>query len=188
MQRIVARFVKTELWEDAIQILKQSIAGAAKLPPTRTEQRAPDPLVATPMSLEAQSPKRELLPGRTLEIMVELNRSGFVRDAKGAAVMEVSSDGSMPWKKPQQSQRRTREKVAAVLKTCGHQSGLPHSSSVVFSDDLSPERQAVYSSSSETSVQDGLPGTGPKTDNEAGEGEGAEQVTYSYGLCLKQAS
>ena len=180
MQRIVARFVKTDLWEDAIEILKQSIANAAKLPLTPRDQPSLNPSVAPVPSVEVQSPKRELLPGPTLDIMVELSRNGYVRDAKGTAVTEANAESSVPWKKPQQSQRRTRERVGAVLKTCGDQSGVPHSSSVVFSDDLSPERQVVYSSSEEASVQDGLTGTGSKTDNEAGEEpEGPEQVMPS---------
>jgi hypothetical protein len=177
VQRIVARFVKTDLWEDAVEILKQSIANAAKLPPTPRDQPSLNPSVAPAPSMEVQSSKRELLPGPTLDIMVELSRTGYVRDAKGTAVTEANAESSVPWKKPQQSQRRTRERVAAVLKTCGHQSGVPHSSSVVFSDDLSPDRQVVYSSSEEASVQEGLPGTGSKTDNEAGEEpEGPEQI------------
>ncbi|XP_062513570.1 protein furry homolog-like isoform X2 [Corticium candelabrum] len=177
MQRIVARFAKTDLWEDAITILKQSIASSAKLPPKPTSEPTPEFIASTPWSVDAQSPKRERLPGPTLDVTVELSRSGFVRDAKGTAVTEANADGSIPWKKPQQSQRRTREKIGAVLKTCGHQSGLLHSSSVVFSDDLSPERQAVYSSSEEASVQDLLPGTGPKTQNETGEeGDAPEEI------------
>eukprot|EP00118_Oscarella_pearsei_P024131 m.300097 g.300097 ORF g.300097 m.300097 type:complete len:366 (+) comp40791_c1_seq13:7392-8489(+) len=83
--------------------------------------------------------------------MIDLSRTGYVRDQKGVALTDTGiSDFTPPWKKPHMSQRRTKEKLLSVLKICGQHGGLFHSASIVFSEDL--EHQNTYSSSEESSV------------------------------------
>ncbi|OWK13791.1 FRYL [Cervus elaphus hippelaphus] len=121
------------------------------------------------------------LPGKTLDFHFDIsetpiigNKYGDQHSAAGrngkpkviAVTRSTSSTSSgsnsnalvpVSWKRPQLSQRRTREKLMNVLSLCGPESGLPKNPSVVFSsnEDLEVgDQQTSLISATEDIIQE----------------------------------
>ncbi|XP_071510567.1 protein furry homolog-like [Diadema antillarum] len=98
----------------------------------------------------------------------QLGPGGSILSTSSATV-NAAKQNIVPsaWRKPQQSQRRTRERMVSVLKGLGQNIGLPRSPSVIFSStsDIANERQnSVCSSSESTSLVDSMNPDGSKAE------------------------
>ncbi|XP_063955306.1 protein furry homolog [Lytechinus pictus] len=100
--------------------------------------------------------------------MSQLGPGGSMFSASSATI-NAAKQNIVPsaWRKPQQSQRRTRERILSVLKGLGQNVGLPRSPSVIFSStsDITNDRQtSVCSSSDSTSIVDSMNPEGSKAE------------------------
>ncbi|XP_041471022.1 protein furry homolog isoform X2 [Lytechinus variegatus] len=100
--------------------------------------------------------------------MSQLGPGGSMFSASSATI-NAAKQNIVPsaWRKPQQSQRRTRERMVSVLKGLGQNVGLPRSPSVIFSStsDITNDRQtSVCSSSDSTSIVDSMNPEGSKAE------------------------
>ncbi|KTG43896.1 hypothetical protein cypCar_00020228 [Cyprinus carpio] len=160
IMKIIGKYVQSLYWKEAQNILKLVVSRSASLVVPDEVQRSystestGSPEIAFTRIFNNSSKE---LPGKTLDFHFDISETPIIGhkygDQRSAAgrngkpqVIAVTrstsstssgsnSNGLVPvsWKRPQLSQRRTREKLMNVLSLCGPESGLPKNPSVVFS-------------------------------------------------------
>ncbi|XP_019818274.2 protein furry homolog-like isoform X6 [Bos indicus] len=157
--KIIGKYVQSPYWKEALNILKLVVSRSASLvvpndiPKTYGGDMGSPEISFTKIFNNVSKE----LPGKTLDFHFDIsetpiigNKYGDQHSAAGrngkpkviAVTRSTSSTSSgsnsnalvpVSWKRPQLSQRRTREKLMNVLSLCGPESGLPKNPSVVFS-------------------------------------------------------
>uniref|UniRef100_A0A8C2CW93 Furry homolog, like n=1 Tax=Cyprinus carpio TaxID=7962 RepID=A0A8C2CW93_CYPCA len=160
IMKIIGKYVQSLYWKEAQNILKLVVSRSASLVVPDEVQRSysmestGSPEIAFTRIFNNSSKE---LPGKTLDFHFDISETPIIGhkygDQRSAAgrngkpqVIAVTrstsstssgsnSNGLVPvsWKRPQLSQRRTREKLMNVLSLCGPESGMPKNPSVVFS-------------------------------------------------------
>ncbi|KAM6963189.1 protein furry homolog-like isoform 7-T7 [Aplochiton taeniatus] len=160
IMKIIGKYVQSPYWKEAQNILKLVVSRSASLVVPEDGQRSysnessGSPEIAFTRIFNNSSKE---LPGKTLDFHFDISETPIIGhkygDQRSAAgrngkpqVIAVTrstsstssgsnSNGLVPvsWKRPQLSQRRTREKLMNVLSLCGPESGIPKNPSVVFS-------------------------------------------------------
>ncbi|XP_054994083.1 protein furry homolog-like isoform X3 [Sorex araneus] len=181
--KIISKYVQSPYWKEALNILKLVVSRSASLV---VPSDIPKTYAADLGSPEISFTKifnnvSKELPGKTLDFHFDIsetpiigNKYGDQHSAAGrngkpkviAVTRSTSSTSSgsnsnalvpVSWKRPQLSQRRTREKLMNVLSLCGPESGLPKNPSVVFSsnEDLEVgDQQTSLISATEDIIQE----------------------------------
>uniref|UniRef100_A0A2K5I6R9 FRY like transcription coactivator n=1 Tax=Colobus angolensis palliatus TaxID=336983 RepID=A0A2K5I6R9_COLAP len=181
--KIIGKYVQSPYWKEALNILKLVVSRSASLvvpsdiPKTYGGDTGSPEISFTKIFNNVSKE----LPGKTLDFHFDIsetpiigNKYGDQHSAAGrngkpkviAVTRSTSSTSSgsnsnalvpVSWKRPQLSQRRTREKLMNVLSLCGPESGLPKNPSVVFSsnEDLEVgDQQTSLISTTEDIVQE----------------------------------
>uniref|UniRef100_A0A4W5Q167 FRY like transcription coactivator n=1 Tax=Hucho hucho TaxID=62062 RepID=A0A4W5Q167_9TELE len=160
IMKIISKYVQSPYWKEAQNILKLVVSRSASLVVPDEVQRSysaessGSPEIAFTRIFSNSSKE---LPGKTLDFHFDISETPIIghkygdqRTAAGrngkpqviAVTRSTSSTSSgsnsnglvpVSWKRPQLSQRRTREKLMNVLSLCGPESGVPKNPSVVFS-------------------------------------------------------
>uniref|UniRef100_A0A667XZA9 Furry homolog, like n=1 Tax=Myripristis murdjan TaxID=586833 RepID=A0A667XZA9_9TELE len=160
IMKIIGKYVQSPYWKEAQYILKLVVSRSASLVVPDEVQRSysaessGSPEIAFTRIFNNSSKE---LPGKTLDFHFDISETPIIghkygdqRTAAGrngkpqviAVTRSTSSTSSgsnsnglvpVSWKRPQLSQRRTREKLMNVLSLCGPESGIPKNPSVVFS-------------------------------------------------------
>uniref|UniRef100_A0A4W4H4S3 Furry homolog, like n=1 Tax=Electrophorus electricus TaxID=8005 RepID=A0A4W4H4S3_ELEEL len=160
IMKIIGKYVQSLYWREAQNILKLVVSRSASLAVPDEMQRSSSaessgsPEITFTRIFNNASKE---LPGKTLDFHFDISETPIIghkygdqRTAAGrngkpqviAVTRSTSSTSSgsnsnglvpVSWKRPQLSQRRTREKLMNVLSLCGPESGLPKNPSVVFS-------------------------------------------------------
>ncbi|XP_029458514.1 protein furry homolog [Rhinatrema bivittatum] len=169
--KIIEKYVQSVHWREALNILKLVVSRSASLVLPAYQQHAD--LSKLEISRIWNSASKEL-PGKTLEFHFDISETPIIgrrfddlqtaagRDGK-PRIMPVTrstsstSSGSnsnvlvpVSWKRPQSSQKKTREKLVNVLALCGQEVGLSKNPSVIFSScgdlDLMEHQTSLVSS------------------------------------------
>uniref|UniRef100_A0AAQ5XBD3 Furry homolog, like n=1 Tax=Amphiprion ocellaris TaxID=80972 RepID=A0AAQ5XBD3_AMPOC len=160
IMKIIGKYVQSPHWREAQNILKLVVSRSASLVVPDDVQRSystescGSPEIAFTRIFNNSSKE---LPGKTLDFHFDISETPIIghkygdqRTAAGrngkpqviAVTRSTSSTSSgsnsnglvqVSWKRPQLSQRRTRERLMNVLSLCGPESGIPKNPSVVFS-------------------------------------------------------
>ncbi|KAM6920925.1 protein furry homolog-like isoform 4-T4 [Xenentodon cancila] len=160
IMKIIGKYVQSQHWKEAQNILKLVVSRSASLVVPDDVQRSystescSSPEIAFTRIFNNSSKE---LPGKTLDFHFDISETPIIghkygdqRTAAGrngkpqviAVTRSTSSTSSgsnsnglvqVSWKRPQLSQRRTRERLMNVLSLCGPESGIPKNPSVVFS-------------------------------------------------------
>uniref|UniRef100_A0A3B3DQF1 Furry homolog, like n=1 Tax=Oryzias melastigma TaxID=30732 RepID=A0A3B3DQF1_ORYME len=160
IMKIIGKYVQSPHWREAQNILKLVVSRSASLVVPDDVQRSyssescSSPEIAFTRIFNNSSKE---LPGKTLDFHFDISETPIIghkygdqRTAAGrngkpqviAVTRSTSSTSSgsnsnglvqVSWKRPQLSQRRTRERLMNVLSLCGPESGIPKNPSVVFS-------------------------------------------------------
>uniref|UniRef100_A0A8D0TYA4 FRY like transcription coactivator n=1 Tax=Sus scrofa TaxID=9823 RepID=A0A8D0TYA4_PIG len=157
--KIIGKYVQSPYWKEALNILKLVVSRSASLVVPNDIPKTYGGDIGSPeisFTKIFNNVSKEL-PGKTLDFHFDIsetpiigNKYGDQHSAAGrngkpkviAVTRSTSSTSSgsnsnalvpVSWKRPQLSQRRTREKLMNVLSLCGPESGLPKNPSVVFS-------------------------------------------------------
>ncbi|XP_064791676.1 protein furry homolog-like isoform X7 [Oncorhynchus masou masou] len=157
IMKIISKYVQSPYWKEAQNILKLVVSRSASLVVPDEVQRSystessGSPEIAFTRIFNNSSKE---LPGKTLDFHFDISETPIIghkygdqRTAAGrngkpqviAVTRSTSSTSSgsnsnglvpVSWKRPQLSQRRTREKLMNVLSLCGPESGIPKNPSV----------------------------------------------------------
>ncbi|XP_068175819.1 protein furry homolog-like isoform X3 [Antennarius striatus] len=160
IMKIIGKYVQSPHWKEAQNILKLVVSRSASLVVPDDVHRSystescGSPEIAFTRIFNNSSKE---LPGKTLDFHFDISETPIIghkygdqRTAAGrngkpqviAVTRSTSSTSSgsnsnglvpVSWKRPQLSQRRTRERLMNVLSLCGPESGIPKNPSVVFS-------------------------------------------------------
>ncbi|XP_034036419.1 protein furry homolog-like isoform X6 [Thalassophryne amazonica] len=162
IMKVIGKYVQSPHWKEAQNILKLVVSRSASLVvPDDVQRSYSTELCGSPEIAFTRifSNSSKELPGKTLDFHFDISETPIIghkygdqRNAPGrngkSQVIAVTrstsstssgsnSNGLVPvsWKRPQLSQRRTREKLMNVLSLCGPESGIPKNPSVqvVFS-------------------------------------------------------
>ncbi|NXP27364.1 FRYL protein, partial [Scytalopus superciliaris] len=181
--KVIGKYVQSPYWKEALNILKLVVSRSASLVVPNDIPKSYGGDVGSPeisFTKIFNNVSKEL-PGKTLDFHFDIsetpiigNKYGDQHSAAGrngkpkviAVTRSTSSTSSgsnsnalvpVSWKRPQLSQRRTREKLMNVLSLCGPESGLPKNPSVVFSsnEDLEVgDQQTSLISATEEVIQE----------------------------------
>ncbi|KAM9678407.1 protein furry homolog-like isoform 3-T16 [Trichechus inunguis] len=181
--KIIGKYVQSPYWKEALNILKLVVSRSASLVVPSDIPKTYGGDIGSPeipFTKIFNNVSKEL-PGKTLDFHFDIsetpiigNKYGDQHSAAGrngkpkviAVTRSTSSTSSgsnsnalvpVSWKRPQLSQRRTREKLMNVLSLCGPESGLPKNPSVVFSsnEDLEvSDQQTSLISTTEDIIQE----------------------------------
>uniref|UniRef100_A0A3B4B005 Uncharacterized protein n=1 Tax=Periophthalmus magnuspinnatus TaxID=409849 RepID=A0A3B4B005_9GOBI len=160
IMKIIGKYIQSPHWKEAQNILKLVVSRSASLVVPDDVQRSystescGSPEISFTRIFNNSSKE---LPGKTLDFHFDISETPIIghkygdqRTAAGrngkpqviAVTRSTSSTSSgsnsnglvpVSWKRPQLSQRRTREKLMNVLSLCGPESGVAKNPSVVFS-------------------------------------------------------
>ncbi|XP_043911662.1 protein furry homolog-like [Protopterus annectens] len=160
IMKIIAKFIQSPYWKEAINILKLVVSRTASLavPNDISRSYSGDSSGSPEISFtKIFNNSSKELPGKTLDFHFDISETPIIghkygdqhsaagRDGKPKVIAVTRSTSStssgsnsnalvpVSWKRPQLSQRRTREKLMNVLSLCGPEAGLPKNPSVVFS-------------------------------------------------------
>ncbi|NWW52546.1 FRYL protein, partial [Pedionomus torquatus] len=181
--KVIGKYVQSPYWKEALNILKLVVSRSASLVVPNDIPKSYGGDIGSPeisFTKIFNNVSKEL-PGKTLDFHFDIsetpiigNKYGDQHSAAGrngkpkviAVTRSTSSTSSgsnsnalvpVSWKRPQLSQRRTREKLMNVLSLCGPESGLPKNPSVVFSsnEDLEAgDQQTSLISTTEEAIQE----------------------------------
>ncbi|XP_054846339.1 protein furry homolog-like isoform X4 [Eublepharis macularius] len=181
--KVIGKYVQSPYWKEALNILKLVVSRSASLVVPNDIPKSYGGDISSPeisFTKIFNNVSKEL-PGKTLDFHFDIsetpiigNKYGDQHSAAGrngkpkviAVTRSTSSTSSgsnsnalvpVSWKRPQLSQRRTREKLMNVLSLCGPESGLPKNPSVVFSsnEDLEVgDQQITLISATEEVIQE----------------------------------
>ncbi|KAM9027894.1 protein furry homolog-like isoform 5-T5 [Ara ararauna] len=180
--KVIGKYVQSPYWKEALNILKLVVSRSASLVVPNDIPKSYGGDIGSPeISFTKIFNVSKELPGKTLDFHFDIsetpiigNKYGDQHSAAGrngkpkviAVTRSTSSTSSgsnsnalvpVSWKRPQLSQRRTREKLMNVLSLCGPESGLPKNPSVVFSsnEDLEVgDQQTSLISTTEEVIQE----------------------------------
>uniref|UniRef100_A0A4W5KNU9 FRY like transcription coactivator n=1 Tax=Hucho hucho TaxID=62062 RepID=A0A4W5KNU9_9TELE len=160
IMKIIGKYVQSPYWKEAQNILKLVVSRSASLVLPDEVQRSYSTESSGSSEIAFTrifNNSSKELPGKTLDFHFDISETPIIghkygdqRTAAGrngkpqviAVTRSTSSTSSgsnsnglvpVSWKRPQLSQRRTREKLMNVLSLCGPESGVPKNPSVVFS-------------------------------------------------------
>ncbi|XP_053470600.1 protein furry homolog-like isoform X1 [Ictalurus furcatus] len=160
IMKIIGKYVQSPYWKEAQNILKLVVSRSACLVvPDEVQRSYSAESSGSPEITFARifNNASKELPGKTLDFHFDISETPIIghkygdqRNAAGrngkpqviAVTRSTSSTSSgsnsnglvpVSWKRPQLSQRRTREKLMNVLSLCGPETGMPKNPSVVFS-------------------------------------------------------
>ncbi|XP_054649136.1 protein furry homolog isoform X4 [Dunckerocampus dactyliophorus] len=174
--KTIEKFAQSVHWREALNILKLVVGRSASLAQPSGDLSYEDISRVWDRSSKA-------LPGKTLHFHFDISETPVIgrryddlhaspgRDGKSrttAVTRSTSSSSSgstsnnvlvpVSWKRPQSSQKRTREKLVNVLSLCGQEVGLTKNPSVIFSScgelDLMEHQPSLVSSDDGTREAD----------------------------------
>nr|XP_015197348.1 PREDICTED: protein furry homolog isoform X5 [Lepisosteus oculatus] len=205
--KTIEKFVQSVHWKEALNILKLVVSRCARLS-------------NKDMSREWDSSSKAL-PGKTLDFHFDISETPVIgrryddlqgssgRDGKNRVIAVTRSTSStssgsnsnvlvpVSWKRPQSSQKRTREKIVTVLSLCGQEVGLTKNPSVIFSScgdlDLIEHQPSLVPSEDGTRDQDNMDDTTSEQqfrvfrdfdflDVELEDGEGESVDNFNWGV------
>ncbi|XP_054884165.1 protein furry homolog isoform X5 [Poeciliopsis prolifica] len=152
--KTIEKFVQTAHWREALNILKLVVSRSASL----VQPSLPQSDFSYEDISRMWDRSSKALPGKTLDFHFDISETPVigrryddlkrspghdVRSMATAVTRSTSSTSSgsntnnvlvpVSWKRPQSSQKRTREKLVHVLSLCGQEVGLTKNPSVIFS-------------------------------------------------------
>ncbi|XP_026200822.1 protein furry homolog-like isoform X5 [Anabas testudineus] len=181
IMKIIGKYVQSQHWKEAQNILKLVVSRSASLVVPDDVQRSystescGSPEIAFTRIFNNSSKE---LPGKTLDFHFDISETPIIghkygdqRTAAGrngkpqviAVTRSTSSTSSgsnsnglvpVSWKRPQLSQRRTRERLMNVLSLCGPESGIPKNPSVRLLSYSKASEKVVFSSSEDLDSAD----------------------------------
>ncbi|XP_067370555.1 protein furry homolog-like isoform X5 [Channa argus] len=181
IMKIIGKYVQSPYWKEAQNILKLVVSRSASLVVPDDVQRSyssescGSPEIAFTRIFNNSSKE---LPGKTLDFHFDISETPIIghkygdqRTAAGrngkpqviAVTRSTSSTSSgsnsnglvpVSWKRPQLSQRRTRERLMNVLSLCGPESGVPKNPSVRLLSYSKASDKVVFSSSEDLDASD----------------------------------
>lgn len=215
--KTIEKYVQSVHWREALNILKLVVSRSASLVLPSYPQ---SDLSKIEIHRVWTSASKEL-PGKTLDFHFDISETPIIgrrydelqnsagRDGK-PRVMAVTrsasstSSGSnsnvlvpVSWKRPQYSQKRTKEKLVHVLSLCGQEVGLSKNPSVIFSScgdlDLLEHQTSLVSSEDGTREQENMDDTNSEQqfrvfrdfdflDVELEDGEGESMDNFNWGV------
>ncbi|XP_058655454.1 protein furry homolog isoform X2 [Onychostoma macrolepis] len=152
----IEKFVQTAHWKEALNILKLVVSRSASL----VSPSSPQSNASTVDVRRVWDTPSKALPGKTLDFHFDISETPVIgrrydelhasprldgKNGGGVTVTRSTSSTSsgsyqnnhvlvpVSWKRPQSSQKRTREKLVNVLTLCGQEVGLTKNPSVIFS-------------------------------------------------------
>ncbi|XP_030290047.1 protein furry homolog-like isoform X2 [Sparus aurata] len=181
IMKIIGKYVQSPHWKEAQNILKLVVSRSASLVVPDDVQRSyssescGSPEIAFTRIFNNSSKE---LPGKTLDFHFDISETPIIghkygdqRTAAGrngkpqviAVTRSTSSTSSgsnsnglvpVSWKRPQLSQRRTRERLMNVLSLCGPESGIPKNPSVRLLSYSKASDKVVFSSNEDLDSAD----------------------------------
>ncbi|XP_068601710.1 protein furry homolog [Brachionichthys hirsutus] len=153
--KTIEKFVQTVHWEEALNILKLVVSRSASL----VQPSSPHHDLSYEDNSHVWDRSSKALPGKTLDFHFDISETPVIgrrfddlqaspgQDVKSRTTAVTPSSTSstssgstsnnvlvpVSWKRPQSSQKRTREKLVNVLSLCGQEVGLTKNPSVIFS-------------------------------------------------------
>ncbi|XP_058886454.1 protein furry homolog isoform X3 [Acipenser ruthenus] len=215
--KTIEKFVQSVHWKEALNILKLVVSRSASLV---LPSYPHSDLTHVHMSRVWDSSSKEL-PGKTLDFHFDISETPVIgrryddlqgpagRDGKSRAIAVTRSTSStssgsnsnvlvpVSWKRPQSSQKRTREKLVNVLSLCGQEVGLTKNPSVIFSScgdlDLIEHQASLVSSEDGAREQENMDDTTSEQqfrvfrdfdflDVELEDGEGESMDNFNWGV------
>ncbi|XP_035478358.2 protein furry homolog isoform X3 [Scophthalmus maximus] len=216
--KTIEKFVQTVHWREALNILKLVVSRSASL----VQPSAPQSDLCYEDISRVWERSTKALPGKTLDFHFDISETPVIgrryddlqrspgQDAKSrttALTRSTSSTSSgstannvlvpVSWKRPQSSQKRTREKLVDVLSLCGQEVGLRKNPSVIFSScgelDLMEHQPSLVSSDDGTREPDNMDDTTSEQqfrvfrdfdflDVELEDGEGETTDNFNWGV------
>ncbi|XP_028274555.1 protein furry homolog isoform X3 [Parambassis ranga] len=169
--KTIEKFVQTVNWREALNILKLVVSRSASL----VQPSLPQSDISYENISRVWDRSSKALPGKTLDFHFDISETPVIgrryddlqhspgQDVKSRATTVTRSTSStssgstsnnvlvpVSWKRPQSSQKRTREKLVNVLSLCGQEVGLTKNPSVIFSScgelDLMEHQPSLVSS------------------------------------------
>ncbi|XP_069780798.1 protein furry homolog-like [Narcine bancroftii] len=189
IMKIIGKYVQSPYWKEALNILKLVVSRSASLV-VPDEAHKTNYGIDSSSSPEISFTKiwnnaSKELPGKTLDFHFDITETPIIGQKYGdqhsaacrngkpkviAVTRSTSSTSSgsnsnalvpVSWKRPQLSQRRTREKLMNVLSLCGQEVGLPKNPSVVFSSsedlDISEQQTSLISTTEDPVREEEVP-------------------------------
>ncbi|XP_059502688.1 protein furry homolog isoform X2 [Stegostoma tigrinum] len=216
--KTIEKFIQSVHWKEALNILKLVVCRSASLVLPSNQHSDPSQVE---MHRMWKNTSKEL-PGKTLEFHFDISETPVIgrnyddlhgpsgRDGKPRTIAVTRSTSStssssnsnvlvpVSWKRPQFSQKRTREKLVNVLTLCGQNVGLTKNPSVIFSSsgdlDLIEHQASLVSSSDDgPREQENMDDTTSEQqfrvfrdfdflDVELEDGEGESMDTFNWGV------
>uniref|UniRef100_A0A8C9TYA3 FRY microtubule binding protein n=1 Tax=Scleropages formosus TaxID=113540 RepID=A0A8C9TYA3_SCLFO len=216
--KTIEKFVQTAHWKEALNILKLVVSRSASLV---LPSYPPGDLSHLDMG-HVWERSSKALPGKTLDFQFDISETPVIgrrydelqgspgRDGKTRTIAVTRSTSStssgsnsnsvlvpVSWKRPQSSQKRTREKLVTVLSLCGQEVGLTKNPSVIFSScgelDLIEHQPSLVSSEESTREPDNMDDTASEQqfrvfrdfdflDVELEDGEGESMDNFNWGV------
>ncbi|XP_024114738.1 protein furry homolog-like isoform X7 [Oryzias melastigma] len=198
IMKIIGKYVQSPHWREAQNILKLVVSRSASLVVPDDVQRSyssescSSPEIAFTRIFNNSSKE---LPGKTLDFHFDISETPIIghkygdqRTAAGrngkpqviAVTRSTSSTSSgsnsnglvqVSWKRPQLSQRRTRERLMNVLSLCGPESGIPKNPSVRLLSYSKGSEKVVFSSNEDLDSADQQTSLIPTVEEVTGEEE-----------------
>uniref|UniRef100_A0A6Q2YF53 Furry homolog a (Drosophila) n=1 Tax=Esox lucius TaxID=8010 RepID=A0A6Q2YF53_ESOLU len=215
--KTIEKFVQTAHWREALNILKLVVSRSASL----VQPASPHSELSN-LDLRVWERSSKALPGKTLAFTFDISETPVIgrryeelqgspgREGKNRVIAVTRSTSStssgsssnnvlvpVSWKRPQSSQKRTREKLVNVLSLCGQEVGLTKNPSVIFSScgelDLMDLQPSLVSSDEGTRDQDNMDDTTSEQqfrvfrdfdflDVELEDGEGETMDSFNWGV------
>ncbi|KAJ8412470.1 hypothetical protein AAFF_G00128060 [Aldrovandia affinis] len=216
--KTIEKFVQSVHWKEALNILKLVVSRSASL----VLPSYPHGDLSHLEVSRVWDGSSKALPGKTLDFHFDISETPVIgrryddlqgsagRDGKTRAIAVTRSTSStssgsnsnnvlvpVSWKRPQSSQKRTREKLVNVLSLCGQEVGLTKNPSVIFSScgdlDLMEHQPSLVSSEDGCREQDTMDDTTSEQqfrvfrdfdflDVELEDGEGESVDNFNWGV------
>uniref|UniRef100_A0A8I3P415 FRY microtubule binding protein n=1 Tax=Canis lupus familiaris TaxID=9615 RepID=A0A8I3P415_CANLF len=215
--KTIEKYVQSVHWREALNILKLVVSRSASLVLPSYQH---SDLSKIEIHRVWTSASKEL-PGKTLDFHFDISETPIIgrrydelqnssgRDGKPRAMAVTRSTSStssgsnsnvlvpVSWKRPQYSQKRTKEKLVHVLSLCGQEVGLSKNPSVIFSScgdlDLLEHQTSLVSSEDGAREQENMDDTNSEQqfrvfrdfdflDVELEDGEGESMDNFNWGV------
>eukprot|EP00064_Thunnus_orientalis_P019416 superscaffoldBa00004853_g19534 len=216
--KTIEKFVQTVHWREALNILKLVVSRSASL----VQPSSPQSDLFYEDISRVWDRSSKALPGKTLDFHFDISETPVIgrryddlqgspgQDGKSRTTTVTRSTSStssgstsnnvlvpVSWKRPQSSQKRTREKLVNVLSLCGQEVGLTKNPSVIFSScgelDLMEHQPSLVSSDDGTRDPDNMDDTTSEQqfrvfrdfdflDVELEDGEGETMDNFNWGV------
>ncbi|XP_041054324.1 protein furry homolog-like isoform X1 [Carcharodon carcharias] len=200
IMKIIGKYVQSPYWKEALNILKLVVSRSASLvvPDEVHRSNYGGDLSTSPeiSFTKIWNNASKELPGKTLDFHFDISETPIIGQKYGdqhsatcrngkpkviAVTRSTSSTSSgsnsnalvpVSWKRPQLSQRRTREKLMNVLSLCGQEVGLPKNPSVIFSSsedlDIAEQQTSLISTTEDPIREEEVPVEDANTEQQFG--------------------